>query len=64
VGDLEEAIAAATAIGDDTLQRRGQGRVTPETFSHGTSAQRANWLRRGLESGDPKACDTFRAAQL
>ncbi len=64
MGDLEEAIAAATAIGDDTLQRKGQGRVTPETFSHGTSAQRANWLRRGLESGDPTACDTFRAAQL
>ena len=64
VGDLEEALGAATAIGDDTLQRRGQGRVTPETFSHGTSQQRVSWLRRGLESGDPRVCDTFRAAQL
>jgi uncharacterized protein len=63
-GDVEEALGAANAIGDDTLQRRGRGRVTPETFSHGTSQQRASWLRRGLESGDPSACDTFRAARL
>jgi hypothetical protein len=62
-GDVEEALGAAAAIGDDTLQRRGRGRVTPETFSHGTSAQRAAWLRRGLDSGDPNACDTFRAAR-
>ena len=50
---------AASAIGDDTLQRRAKGRVTPESFSHGTSEQRVRWFRRGLEHGDPRACDTF-----
>ena len=64
MGDIEEALRAAQAIGDDTLQRRGRGRVTPETFSHGTSVQRENWLKRGMESGDPQACDTFRTARL
>jgi predicted metalloprotease len=58
-GDLEEGMRAAEAIGDDTLQRQTQGRVVPESFTHGTSAQRMEWLRRGLTSGDPNACDTF-----
>jgi hypothetical protein len=64
MGDVEEALRAAQAIGDDTLQRRGRGRVTPETFSHGTSAQRESWLKRGMESGDPQVCDTFRTTRL
>ena len=63
-GDVEEAINAATAIGDDTLQQQAQGHVVPDSFTHGTSAQRVRWLRRGLESGDVNACDTFNAAQL
>lgn len=58
-GDLEEALRAAQAIGDDTLQKNATGTVRPETFSHGTSAQRAKWFRRGFEAGDPAACDTF-----
>ncbi|HVJ01442.1 MAG TPA: neutral zinc metallopeptidase [Sphingomonas sp.] len=58
-GDIEEGMTAANAIGDDTLQREAQGRVVPERFTHGSSAQRMQWLRRGLESGDPAACDTF-----
>jgi predicted metalloprotease len=61
-GDLEEGLRAARAIGDDTLQRQSQGRVVPESFTHGSSEQRMQWLRRGLETGDPKACDTFNAA--
>lgn len=58
-GDLEEGLAAATAIGDDTLQRRAQGRVVPESFTHGSSTQRVQWFRRGLEQGTVEACDTF-----
>jgi len=58
-GDLEEGLRAAEAIGDDTLQRQAQGRVSPESFTHGTAAQRMAWLRRGIESGDPASCDTF-----
>ncbi|MGV9005745.1 MAG: neutral zinc metallopeptidase [Brevundimonas sp.] len=58
-GDLEEGMKTANAIGDDTLQRRGGGRVSPEGFTHGTSAQRVDWLRRGYQSGDPAVCDTF-----
>jgi predicted metalloprotease len=64
IGDVDEAMRAAQAIGDDTLQRKGRGRVTPETFSHGTSAQRARWFKRGLESGDMHSCDTFSAREL
>jgi uncharacterized protein len=60
-GDLQEALNAANQIGDDTLQRRTQGYVVPESFSHGTSEQRVEWFRRGLESGDLDACDTFSA---
>lgn len=61
-GDIEEGMAAASAIGDDTLQRQGQGEVVPDSFTHGTSAQRMEWLKRGLESGNPATCDTFAAA--
>ncbi len=63
-GDLEEALNAAAAIGDDRLQRRSQGYVVPETFTHGTSAQRVRWFRRGFDTGDIRACDTFRAKKL
>ncbi len=62
--DIDQALAAATAIGDDRLQRQAQGRVVPDSFTHGTSAQRTRWFRIGLESGDPQKCDTFRAQQL
>ena len=60
-GDLEEALNAAQQIGDDTLQKRSQGYVVPESFNHGTSAQRMEWFGRGFESGDVNACDTFSA---
>jgi uncharacterized protein len=58
-GDVAEALNAATAIGDDRLQKQTQGRVVPESFTHGTSEQRVRWFKRGMESGQPKACDTF-----
>jgi predicted metalloprotease len=58
-GDLEEALNAASAIGDDTLQRQAQGTVVPESFTHGTSEQRVRWFRRGFESGRMEECDTF-----
>ncbi len=58
-GDVEEALNAASAIGDDTLQRQSRGTVVPESFTHGTSAQRQRWFRSGLQSGDPDSCDTF-----
>jgi hypothetical protein len=61
-GDIEEGLRAAQAIGDDTLQRQSGGTVNQESFTHGTSAQRMAWLRRGLETGDPAACDTFSGA--
>ena len=60
-GDLEEADNAASAIGDDTLQRQSQGHVVPDSFTHGSSAQRVRWLKRGFETGDVQACDTFRS---
>lgn len=63
-GDIEEAIRAAEAIGDDRLQRQGQGRVVPDSFTHGSSEQRMRWLTTGLKSGQVQACDTFRAARL
>jgi uncharacterized protein len=59
-GDVEEGLNAAAAIGDDRLQRMSGRRVAPERFTHGTSADRVAWFRRGLESGDPNSCDTFR----
>ena len=58
-GDIEEAMNAAAQIGDDTLQRKTQGTVVPESFTHGTSAQRQTWFRRGLESGSVQQCNTF-----
>ncbi|MFN4095282.1 MAG: neutral zinc metallopeptidase [Sphingomonas sp.] len=61
-GDIEEGLRAAEAIGDDTLQRQSQGTIVPESFTHGTSAQRMKWLQIGLKSGDPAACDTFSGA--
>jgi len=60
-GDIEEALKAASAIGDDRLQEQTRGYVVPETFTHGSSSQRVEWFRRGLESGDPGSCDTFGA---
>lgn len=59
-GDIEEAMNAASRIGDDTLQKEAQGYVVPDSFTHGTSKQRMKWFLRGFESGDPGACDTFR----
>jgi predicted metalloprotease len=58
--DVEEALNAASAIGDDRIQRMGSGRVAPERFTHGSSAQRMEWFRRGFETGQPAACDTFK----
>lgn len=63
-GDLEEAMQTASAIGDDNLQRQGQGSVVPDAFTHGTSEQRVRWFRQGFASGDPSACDTFAAERL
>lgn len=63
-GDVEEALSAASAVGDDTLQRQTQGQVVPDSFTHGTSAQRMHWFRRGLKTGDPGQCDTFAAGSL
>jgi predicted metalloprotease len=63
-GDLEEALKAASAIGDDRLQKQSQGRVVPDAFTHGSSEQRVRWLKVGMESGDANACDTFSARQL
>jgi predicted metalloprotease len=62
--DIDEGMRAATAIGDDTLQRATQGRVVPDAFTHGTSEQRSRWLMTGMNSGDPNACDTFNSRQL
>ncbi|PAU53135.1 neutral zinc metallopeptidase [Pseudomonas sp. PIC25] len=63
-GDLEEALNAATAIGDDRLQQQARGRVVPDSFTHGTSEQRVRWFRTGFDSGAPGRCDTFKAARL
>ena len=61
-GDIEEGLRAAAAIGDDRLQRQTQGRVAPESFTHGTSEQRSRWFKRGFDTGEPRRCDTFAAA--
>jgi uncharacterized protein len=63
-GDVETALNAASQIGDDTLQRKSRGQVVPESFTHGTSAQRVAWFKRGLQSGSPDQCNTFEARQL
>jgi hypothetical protein len=63
-GDVEAALQTASAIGDDRLQRRTQGYVVPDAFTHGTSAQRTRWFLAGLKSGQLTSCDTFRAEQL
>jgi predicted metalloprotease len=63
-GDVESALNAATAIGDDALQKQAQGYVVPDSFTHGSSAQRVRWFRRGLESGQVSACNTFDARTL
>lgn len=62
-GDIEAGLNAAAAIGDDRLQRRSRGYVAPESFTHGSSAQRVRWFRLGLESGSPRQCDTFASNQ-
>ena len=63
-GDLEEALNAANAIGDDRLQHQTQGQVVPDAFTHGTSAQRVRWFKLGFDAGEPGRCDTFRSARL
>ena len=63
-GDVEQALTAASAIGDDRLQKQAQGQVVPESFTHGTSEQRMRWFKRGMDSGDLNQCDTFKAAAL
>ncbi|HSF32565.1 MAG TPA: neutral zinc metallopeptidase [Candidatus Tectomicrobia bacterium] len=61
--DIEEGLRATSALGDDRIQRRAQGFVVPESFTHGSAAQRVHWFRQGLARGDPEACDTFRNDQ-
>jgi hypothetical protein len=61
-GDVEEALGAASAVGDDRIQKQAGGRVSPETWTHGSARQRAGWFRRGLEAGRVESCDTFRTA--
>ena len=63
-GDIDEGLGAASAIGDDRLQKEATGRVVPDSFTHGSSAQRVRWYQRGLDTGDMEACDTFNASQL
>ncbi len=63
-GDIEEALNAASAIGDDRIQKQTQGYVVPDAFTHGSSAQRVRWFKRGYESGKLDACDTFNTNQL
>jgi predicted metalloprotease len=61
-GDLEEAIGAAAAVGDDRIQASVNGRIDPETWTHGSAEQRVRWLQQGFDTGNPDACDTFSVA--
>jgi predicted metalloprotease len=63
-GDVEEGLRAAAAIGDDMIQKKAQGYVAPESWTHGSSDMRVRWFRRGFETGDPEQCDTFDASRL
>ena len=63
-GDIEEALTAANAIGDDNLQRQSQGQVVPDSFTHGTSEQRMYWFKKGYQTGDVRQGDTFSATEL
>jgi predicted metalloprotease len=63
-GDVEAGLRAASSVGDDTLEQQAQGYVVPDSFTHGTSAQRVRWFERGLQHGDMNACDTFSSAEL
>jgi len=63
-GDINEALNAASMIGDDRLQKQARGYVVPDSFTHGTSSQRARWFRQGLETGEMGSCDTFSAKRL
>jgi len=63
-GDAEEALAAASGVGDDRLQKQARGYVSPESFTHGSSAQRMRWFSTGMKTGDPEQCDTFKASSL
>jgi predicted metalloprotease len=63
-GDIEAALRTAAAIGDDTLQRRSQGYVVPDSFTHGSAAQRQRWFEAGYQSGSVQGCNTFASAQL
>jgi hypothetical protein len=63
-GEIAQALNAASAIGDDRLQQQTQGRIVPESFTHGSSEQRMRWFKRGMDSGDLRQCDTFKAAAL
>jgi predicted metalloprotease len=63
-GDIDEALNAASQIGDDTLQRKARGTVQPDTFTHGTSAQRVHWFKQGYQTGQIEQCDTFKAGSL
>ncbi|HEX9919452.1 MAG TPA: neutral zinc metallopeptidase, partial [Pyrinomonadaceae bacterium] len=63
-GDIEEALGAASAVGDDRMQKRGQGYVVPDSFTHGSSEQRVRWFRKGFETGDIRQGDTFSARNL
>jgi hypothetical protein len=61
-GDIDSALSAASAVGDDTLQRRSRGEVAPDSFTHGSAAQRTHWFQTGYKTGNPDACDTFATA--
>ncbi|MCY7278656.1 MAG: neutral zinc metallopeptidase, partial [Phormidesmis sp. CAN_BIN44] len=62
--DIEEALTAASAIGDDNLQERARGYVVPESFTHGSAAQRVQWFKKGIQTGNPEQCNTFAGANL